>query len=272
MANKWFAGFLGFLNAPCAFIYLGRFRLAAIYFFALVLTYVFNSYFESVKAFIFFGPLVTIAAIVHAVRIAKNTDFSAGRKWYNYWWGVLLIPVSLFSIIFLIRAFIGEPYSIPSSSMSPSVEVGDHILVKKWGYGSYGTLGVSVVKLNVEKRVMLERGQVAVLIPPHIDVPFLDRIIGAPGDKIEFDNKKLIINGVPVKTEFLADNLVRETIGEHSYTVKYIDDRSNLRSGKWIVPDNHYFVMGDNRDNVSDGRIWGMVPAENIIGAMWLKW
>jgi signal peptidase I len=272
MANKWFAGVLGFFSAPCAFIYLGRFWIAAAYLFLLILAYLADLYLSSTTVVPFAGLLIAIIAAVHAFGIAKTIDFAVGRKWYNYWWGVLLIPVTFFALTFLTRSFIAEPYSIPSASMSPSVEMGDYILVKKWGYGSYGAFGITLVNLHVEKRIPLERGEIAVVIPPHTPTPFLERIIGLPGDTVEFNNKQLIINGAPVKTELLTGVVARETMGEHVFTVKYLNEQSKLRTGKWVVPNNHYFVMGDNRDNSADSRVWGMVHAENVVGRLWAKW
>jgi len=272
MANKWFAGVLGFFSAPCAFIYLGRFRIAIAYVFLLILAYFANAYLASAKTVPFIGLLIAIIAAVHAFNVAKTIDFAAGRKWYNYWWGALLIPITFFSLIFVTRAFIAEPYSIPSASMSPSVEVGDYILVKKWGYGSYGAYGINLMNLDIEKRTPLARGEIAVVIPPHTPSPFLERVIGIPGDTVEFNNKQLTINGAPVKTEFLTGVVAREIMGEHVFTVKYLNAQSKLRAGKWVVPSDQYFVMGDNRDNSADSRVWGMVHAENVVGRLWAKW
>lgn len=273
MANKWFAALLGFLIPPLAFVYLAKLRVAGLCFFLLVCAGIADFYLASKIVYPFLTLLLSFLAAIYAFVLAKKTEFEGARKWYSRWWGVLLIPVTIFSIIFLTRSFVIEPFSIPSESMSPSLEMGDYILVKKWGYGLYGSYGITLVNSKIENRTKPQKGEIFVIIPPHDSRLFVKRVIGLPGDVVEFgDDKQLIINEIPVETTSLDNGILQEVIGDNIFTVKYINDNSRRRSGKWIVPDAHYFVMGDNRDNSADSRVWGMVPDKNIVGRVLTKW
>ena len=272
MANKWFAAILGFLVPPLAFLYLARLRVAALYLVLLVVSGISDFYLASLIGFSFLALLLGIFATIHAFILAKTVNFTCERKWYSKWWGAFSIPISIFVLIFLTRSFVAEPFSIPSESMSPSLEVGDYVVVKKWGYGLYGSFGITLISQKVENRTPLYRGEIAVVIPPHDPRPFVERVIGISGDVIEFRDKQLIINGNPIETKTLDNGIVHEVFGENLSKVKYINDNSRLRSGVWTVPEGHYFVMGDNRDNSADSRVWGTVPAENVIGRVFIKW
>lgn len=272
MANKWFAAILGFLVPPLAFLYLARLRVAALYLVLLAVSGISDSYLSSAIGFSFLALLLSVLSVIHAFILAKTVDFKDDRKWYSNWWGALSIPIFIFALIFLTRSFVVEPFSIPSESMSPSLEVGDYVVVKKWGYGLYGSFGSTLISQKLESRTPLSRGEIAVVIPPHDPRPFVERVIGISGDVVEFRDKQLTINGKPIETKNLENGIVNEVFGENISTVKYINDNSLLRSGVWTVPNGHYFVMGDNRDNSADSRVWGMVPAENVIGRVLVKW
>lgn len=272
MANKWFAAALGFLVPPVAFIYLGRLRVAALYLCLLVISAIFDVYLSKAIGVSFIVLLLGVVGMIHSFNFAKETKYKGVRKWYCQWWGAFSIPIMLVTLMLLTRSFVVEPFSIPAASMSPSIEVGDKILVKKWGYGLYGTFGITLLKANVANRTQLHRGEIAVFMPPHNSKIFVKRVIGVPGDVIHFSKKQLTINEIPVKTRVASEFLVSENVGGVAFTVKYVNENSRFRDGNWIVPENHYFVMGDNRDNSADSRMWGMVPAENVIGTIWMKW
>ncbi|HMW73249.1 MAG TPA: signal peptidase I, partial [Cellvibrionaceae bacterium] len=194
MANKWFSALLGFFVPPLAFVYLAKLRIAAIFFLLMVCSVAADYYVASMVGFAFFALLLSVVSAVYAFVLAKKVQFEGIRKWYSWWWGVLSIPVTFFSLVFLIRSFAVEPFAIPSSSMSPTVEVGDHILVYKWGYGIYGSYGFTLVESKTQNRTKPKWGDVMVLNPPHDSRPFVERIVGLPGDVVEFDNKQLFIN------------------------------------------------------------------------------
>ena len=190
-------------------------------------------------------------------------------------------PVLL--IVYVLRSFVYEPFQIPSGSMEPTLQVGDFILVNKFTYG---------IRLPVWNKKLIEvndpqRGDVMVFFPPHLpDTYYIKRVIGLPGDEIRYTDHQLTINGVPVTEELQAVlpagaprfRLVREQIGDHEFTArKYLRPSVYSRRGSWEVPEGHYFMMGDNRDNSLDSRGWdyAFVPDENIVGkavAVWMHW
>lgn len=186
-------------------------------------------------------------------------------------------------VVFVLRSFIAEPFQIPSGSMEPTLDVGDFILVSKYAYGiRLPVLNKKVVHVNDPAR-----GDVMVFFPPHLpDTYYIKRVIGLPGDKIEYLNHKLYINGelAPEKIQAVLPagapqyRLVEETIGEHSFTArKFLRPGRLSVKGAWRVPAGHYFMMGDNRDNSFDSRGWDdpFVPDENIVGKavfVWMHW
>lgn len=199
-------------------------------------------------------------------------------------------PVIL--VVFVIRSFIAEPFKIPSGSMMPTLLAGDYILVNKYTYG---------LRLPVLNTVFLDisepkRGDVAVFhFPPNPKIDYIKRIIGLPGDRIQYQNKRLVVNGQPLETTVLdsgaeamptesiitAQRLV-EKLGDvqHEILVHDIPNRyepnsigNQFLNGETItVPEGSYFAMGDNRDNSSDGRVWGFVPDQNLVGKAFFIW
>ena len=273
MANKWFAATLGFLIPPLAFVYLAKLRVAALCFLLLVCFKVADYYFSSPVGFSILALLFSVVVAKYTYDLAIRVEYGSDRKWYSHWWGTLSIPMVFFSILLLVRIFVAEFFSIPSVSMSPTLEVGDHIVVKKWGYGTYGAFGFTLANSPIEDRVKPQRGEVVVIMPPFDPGQFfVKRVIGLPGDLVEFSNKQLMINGSPIDTENIGNGVFKEAFGETISTVKYTNDSSQLRSGKWAVPEDHYFVLGDNRDFSADSRVWGMLPGRNILGRVIVKW
>lgn len=182
-------------------------------------------------------------------------------------------------VVFVLRSFLVEPFQIPSSSMVPTLQVGDYILVNKFTYGiRLPVIRTKVVDLNEPRR-----GDVMVFFPPHMnDTYYIKRVIGLPGDTVSYRNKKLFINGVPVQQESLGvvpDGGARyevglETLGDSSHLSQMNQGRP-ARDFSVTVKPGHYFMMGDNRDNSSDSRIWGQVPEQDIVGkafAIWMHW
>ena len=192
--------------------------------------------------------------------------------------GVSFFPV-LF-IVFVLRSFLYEPFQIPSGSMLPTLQVGDFILVNKYDYGlRLPVIGTKIVPVGEPRR-----GDVMVFFPPGVDSYYIKRVVGLPGDVIEVDRNRLFVNGERVEHEFLSAppseqpfQLLREQIGDATHTIR-VHPRSPLlerANGRWTVPEGHYFMMGDNRDDSQDSRFFGPVPEHNVVGkavAIWMHW
>ncbi|OIR02883.1 signal peptidase I [mine drainage metagenome] len=199
-------------------------------------------------------------------------------------------PVIL--VVFLVRSFVVEPFKIPSGSMMPTLLAGDYILVNKFTYGlRVPILNNTFLAVNHPKR-----GDVFVFhYPPDPSIDYIKRVVGLPGDKIRYQDKHLTINGKPLEVrsvgdyEYVMSGLNIMTAKEYSEqlgTVKHdilIHDvignyDANSIGMKFanneevVVPAGHYFAMGDNRDNSSDGRVWGFVPENNLVGKAFFIW
>ncbi len=213
------------------------------------------------------------------------------------WWveyGASFFPVIL--VVFGLRSFLVEPFKIPSGSMIPTLLVGDFILVNKYAYG---------VRLPVLNKKVIEvgspqRGDVMVFrYPEDPSLDYIKRVVGLPGDKVAYLDKRLSINGEEVPTLAREDFLDKDRL---IYTPRYAEKLGSVEHEILIepevppfirqvaqfpfrdnchynasgvvceVPPGHYFMMGDNRDNSRDSRFWGFVPDENIVGRAFFVW
>jgi signal peptidase I len=191
-------------------------------------------------------------------------------------------PVIL--IVLLVRSFLAEPFRIPSSSMMPTLLIGDFILVNKFSYG----LRLPVLDTKLVEVGEPQRGDVVVFrFPKNPSQDYIKRVIGLPGDEIVYRNKTLYVNGTEVPTEsigkYIGAGSGRDMTGadEKLELLPEVQHRILQRAGTffvpqgeglWKVPEGHYFVMGDNRDNSEDSRYWGFVPEANLVGKAFLIW
>jgi len=187
-----------------------------------------------------------------------------------------------------IRVAAFEPFSIPSGSMIPTLLVGDYLFVSKSAYG-YSRYSLPFgLPLLPEDRIFFEepeRGDVAVFkLPRDNSTDFIKRVIGLPGDRIQVKAGILHINGQPVERRKIEDHIYENAPGQFSRINQYIEtlpngrehliaERSDDNPGSdtptiYTVPEKHYFMMGDNRDNSNDSRFPGVsfVPRENFVG------
>jgi signal peptidase I len=209
------------------------------------------------------GSIICLIILLVGV-FSKNALLkTTGRGWF--------VPVFL---IFTLRTFVYEPYQIPSGSMIPGLKVGDFILVNKHSYGLKVNRIGNAFALSADP----EYGDVVVFIPPHVNVPYIKRLIGKPGDTIGYLNKKIYVNGKAIQQEFISSTeeeiFLKETLGSADRIIRIVGGSASYPE-EFIVPANHYFVMGDNRDNSSDSRYWGFVPRENFMGTgelIWMTW
>jgi signal peptidase I len=163
--------------------------------------------------------------------------------------------------------------------MVPTLEVGDYILVNKYSYG----IRLPVLRTKVWDMDEPRRGDVMVFFPPHMnDTYYIKRVVGLPGDTVSYRNKRLFVNGVEIKYAALAVlpedgaryQLGLETLGDANHLMQDNQARPGRDFSVKVKP-GHYFMMGDNRDNSSDSRVWGQVPEKDIVGkafAIWMHW
>ena len=191
---------------------------------------------------------------------------------------------SFFPVLFLVlvlRSFLFEPFQIPSGSMLPTLKIGDFILVNKFNYGlRLPVLGTTVVELGQPKR-----GDVMVFkYPDDNRINFIKRVVGVPGDTVEYRDKVVYVNGdaqtltvLPVDANVGMPPLTEEAteqLGEREHLI-WRRQTQGRDFGPILIPDRQYFVMGDNRDNSNDSRVWGLVDDSLIVGrafAVWMHW
>jgi len=243
--------------------------------------------------------------------IAKNdVDVTQAKErliMQPWWldWTAGLFPV--IAVVFVLRSFLFEPFKIPSGSMIPTLWVGDLILVNKFHYG----VRLPVINLKITDGNPVERGDVMVFrYPPKPNLDYIKRVIGLPGDEIAYLNKQLTINGQPAQKTPLPDFFEEDSLRyikqfeeriplgdkpEASVTSvrlhRLLNDadrpafvpgadefmfkdncRYTVEGVTCKVPEGHYFMMGDNRDNSLDSRYWGFVPEKNIVGKAFFVW
>jgi len=217
----------------------------------------------------------------------KNTEIISTSRGY-------LIPIF---VIFVLRTFLYEPYQIPSGSMEPQLKKGDFLLVNKYAYG------IKVNRIGIPKVLKKDPqyGDPVVIIPPHNPVPYIKRLIGKPGDVVRIINKQVYVNGIALTRTFIdteeiilkrrfkyssgeiitreidaVGDLYYEKHGEANYRIRNTRNENEQYPQEWTIPEGHYFVMGDNRDNSNDStKDVGFVPRENFFGRadyLWMTW
>jgi len=203
---------------------------------------------------------------------------------------------AILAVIF-IRSTLASPFRIPSGSMVPTLEIGDHILVSKLSYGLHvpwldlahgpGFLGLPFTTVEVMSWDDPERGDIVVFkYPPEPAVDYIKRVVGLPGDTVEVRDNVLVLNGVAQDQEYeerytFTDDgcdshptrLLTEDLMGAEHQMLTSTGRSTLSNyGPVTVPDGHYFMMGDNRDHSADSRVWGYVPREYMRGKAKITW
>ena len=263
----WIAILIGIFLQPFTFLYVNKVRLFWIYFLITVVLGIADFYFNS-----FITISLSVICPLHAYLSIKRYDESLKRNWYSRWWGIPSIYLAMLAPIFIIRSFFYEPYSIPASSMSPSVNLGDLIIIKKWGYRSYGTYGVSILDTEVQEKELIKRGNIYTFYPPNNDKAFIKRLIGMPGDDIEIKQGIISINGKIIQSKVISqlpdEDIYEEALGDTTYNIKITPQHRLLIDVELKVPEDEYFFLGDNRDRSSDSRMWGTVPSSDFIGEL----
>jgi len=232
----------------------------------------------------------------HFVLAKSRAEKAAEPWWVEY--AKSFFPVIL--VVFFIRSFFVEPFKIPSGSMIPTLQVGDFILVNKFTYGiRLPIINQKIVQLNNP-----QRGDVMVFhYPENPSVDYIKRVVAVSGDTVEYRNKRLTINGVvqPQVSEgdynyvetglnFVHTERRTEDFGGKKHAMLVNPEMPTLHLGSVAefqgrenctydeehvtckVPEGHYFMMGDNRDNSRDSRYWGFVPDQQIVGRAFFIW
>jgi signal peptidase I len=210
-------------------------------------------------------------------------EMQTKKSFFKEWIEPFLIAavVALF-----IRQFVVEAFKIPSGSMIPTLLIGDHLLVNKFIYGPR-------IPFTDERIFTWEepkRGDIIVFKYPENEAKdFIKRVVGLPGDKIEIKKGVLFINDQPIRTTDLGvfnsndqgtaspyhqkPKLLQEQLGTINHEILYLHDQSSYNFGPILVPKSAVFVMGDNRDNSQDSRVWGFVQENKILGkALIIYW
>lgn len=295
--NKWIAvGIALVFSPPFGLLYSGRLRGALIYLAGLLLAVFVLLGFDGAEFSGILLLLIYIGGAIHAFRAAKHYPQGVIRPTYSRWYGLLGIYIAFFAFIVLVRAFLFEPFRVASGAMLPGLETGSHIIASKWGYGDSSAFGFTLRKGEVSATV--KRGDVLIFVYPESNERFeyVMRVVGLPGDLVEYKQKSLSINRQPVRyrdggayhyagqgrmftgtirsetldgTEYQimtdpeAPGIFREHIARYPNQSRcnYQDDGFSCR-----VPAGHYFMLGDNRDASNDSRYWGFVPQDHIVG------
>jgi signal peptidase I len=272
--NKWIAGALGLILQWLAFLYVARPGWTAFYLITIwsiaISQFLVPHFLPGTPAVIFtialgLSPFICAG---HAFLMAANHKGIPERPWYSRWYGLISIFLGLFLAVVLFRIFFYEPFRIPSGAMLPTLKVGSQVVVAKSGFGIYHSHGITFLKTPPSKE--LHRGELIVFLYPEDEsLTFIKRIIGLPGDTVEYKNKRLTINGTAVESRVVSESPVNEIVEEHlenhTFQVQHNKSRQS-QNAVYTVPATYYFMMGDNRDDSRDSRVWGFLPAENIVG------
>ncbi len=224
--------------------------------------------------------------VLRKKRLAKKISAQREPWWIEY--SKSFFPVLL--TVLILRSFVAEPFRIPSGSMHPTLLEGDFIVVNKYPYGlRLPYFGNKIWSVSDPKK-----GDIVVF--KHVDkgesLDLIKRVVGVPGDKIAYRDNILYVNDVEVKRAFEFERIettplgvnyairqYQEFLGDGSHQILVQPTQkefgSTYRFSEVVVPEKSYFVMGDNRDNSKDSRMWGFVKDEDIQGrafGIWMSW
>jgi signal peptidase I len=220
-------------------------------------------------------------------RLAKEQPERAGRPFRQplivALAGRCFFAVAIALVLYALRF---ETFRIPSGAMMPTLMVGDFVVVDKAAFGYH----LSFLDSIVGKQEVPARGDVVVFSrPDEPDVKYIKRVVGVPGDLIAYRNKMLVVNGKEIAQtdagqfvgvgsdarRMAGANVKKEMLTEEGYQILQAPALMPGREGEWLVPEDQYFILGDNRDNSEDSRYWGFVPVDNLVGKalfVWMNW
>lgn len=231
---------------------------------------------------LFTAVCVCLAVVLWAKFFAPQLAQRDTIPWYLDY-SRSFLPVLL--LVFVLRGFIAEPFRIPSGSMLPTLELKDFILVNKFTYG----IRLPIIHTKIFNIKEPERGDVVVFrYPPKPSDNYIKRLIGLPGDEVLYSNKRLYVNGKEVQINPMQDYTQEGETNAQSrfesqlpssdgssavkFSILHDKGRTGGSNQRFLVPEGHYFMMGDNRDHSADSRSWGFVPDKNIVGRAFFIW
>lgn len=228
-----------------------------------------------------FALLLVIAIILSGCAFVYQKAFLKGQPLSNQQAEHFLKETSsmfpLLLLVLITRSFIIEPFRIPSSSLEPTLQIGDFVAVNKFIYG----IRLPVIEKKIINISTPKRGDIVVFRwPPNPKFDFIKRVIGLPGDEIRYENKQFFINGLavqltPTELSFAKqDNNFKEFIEYLPEKTHHIYQRNDVSAFDFAVkvPKGHYLVIGDNRDDSADSRFWGFVPDAYLRGKAFITW
>lgn len=264
--SLWITLLLGVILQPFVFLYINRPRMFGLYLLLALGALVADFYW----AVGYFSLLLSLLCPLHALWLIRGCQPQQARGWYARWWVTLGLYLCVVMSIFAFRSFFYEPFTVPSASMNPTLEAGDRIVVSKLGFGHYGSLGFTLLSPGVRDPQRMRRGEVYVFLHPELQVPYVKRLLGLPGDQLLFAGQAVWVNGQALAMQpASADDQQRlssETAGSVTYQIRHLNQPVTPVTGAFRVPEGQYFFVGDNRDDSSDSRHWGPVNADSIIG------
>ena len=275
------AGLLAFLSTPIGMLYVRRPAWALGYLLVgqvltmLMVAAVYSELGPTLPSRAYLMPVLTfkIVCAIHAFVLGSHAA-SLGNPWYTRWYSLAGAALSLIAAVFLLRAFVFETFSGNSANMYPTIRPGAVLFVSKLGHGNYGAYGLQLPEMAHSKQI--ERTDVVVYRrPDNPQLVVVGRIIGLPGDHIQYVDRQLSINGVEVPTSSgppddlyagIAYHYVTEVINGRRIAIAWIPARV-ARDANEVVPPGNFMLLGDSRDNAKDSRYIGMIPRANILGS-----
>lgn len=281
--KRWLATALSFFLGFSGLLYIGKGKLFLIYSLASLLILIAGFFTlnlataDLLNVLSMVSSAISIVCAIQTYRLCTNFQANKLRPWYSHWWGILGIYLMVVTPVFIFRSFFFEPFKIPAGSMAPTHVSGDYIIISKFGYGNYSAYGINLLQTTPTKKI--QRGDVIVFsYPPQPKIDYVKRVIGLPGDLVSYKSKILSINNKAISLKAVGEY---QQINQYAGVIKLKEYEESVDGISWhiihlpetptndfetTVPPDSYFVMGDNRDNSSDSRVWGTVPAANIKG------
>lgn len=187
---------------------------------------------------------------------------------WQRWYGIVAVVAIFLGGLIAFRSFLYEPFHIPSEAMYPTLPEGSLVFVKKLGYGDYGSMGVRLIK--VPPTASVTRGELLLFrLAQDPKIVYVKRVIGLPGDRVHCAEERITVNGKPLEvapdgTDDLY-HYAKESIDNVTFTVAHLRSRP-AQICDLVVPKDHYYMLGDNRENSKGSRHLGPVSREHLVG------